>query len=72
LTKNPLIYSVSYFNLEELGALFGGTRPTKPPAATGLCIPSQRLKSTGLTYLNRKGLAKDLMGQLLNQLCVLC
>jgi len=29
LTKNPLIYSVSRFNLGGLGALFGGAKPTK-------------------------------------------
>jgi len=29
LTKFPPIYSVSYFNLAGLGALFGGTKPTK-------------------------------------------
>ena len=29
LTKIPLIYSVSRFNLGDLGALFGGAKPTK-------------------------------------------
>jgi len=36
LTKTPLIYSVSHFNLGGLGALFGGKSPPKPPVATGL------------------------------------
>jgi len=35
LTKIPLIYSVSYFNLGGLGALFGGLNPPMPPVATG-------------------------------------
>jgi len=30
-TKIPLIYSVSYFNLGGLGAVFGGLSPPKPP-----------------------------------------
>ena len=37
LTKIPLIYSVSRFNLGGLGAFFGGATSTKaPPVATGL------------------------------------
>jgi len=35
LTKTPLIYSVSRFNLEGLGALFGGISPPKPPRGDG-------------------------------------
>jgi len=35
LTKTPLIYSASHFNLGDLGALFGGSKPTKDPVATG-------------------------------------
>jgi len=31
LTKTPLIYSVSRFNLRGLGALFGRAKPTKAP-----------------------------------------
>ena len=31
LTKTPLIYSVSRFNLGGLGALFEGAKPTKAP-----------------------------------------
>jgi len=31
LTKTQLIYSVSYFNLGGLGALFGRTKPPKAP-----------------------------------------
>jgi len=31
LTKLPLTYSISYFNLGGLGALFGGNKPTKAP-----------------------------------------
>jgi len=31
-----MIYSVSYFDLGELGTLFGGLSPPKPPVATGL------------------------------------
>jgi len=36
--KTQFIYSISYFNLGGLGALFGGAKPTKvpPPVATGL------------------------------------
>jgi len=29
LTKTPLFYSISRFNLRGLGALFGGAKPTK-------------------------------------------
>jgi len=36
LTKTPLIYSVSRFNLGALGALFGGLSPPKTPGATVL------------------------------------
>ena len=32
LTKIPLIYNVSFFNLGELGALFGEAKPTKAPS----------------------------------------
>jgi len=32
LTKTPLFYSVSRFILGELGALFGGAKPTKTPS----------------------------------------
>jgi len=35
LTKIPLIYSVSYFNLGGLGAVFGGLSPPKPPRGDG-------------------------------------
>ena len=38
LTKNLLIYSVSYFNLGVLGLCFGGLSPPKPPVTTGLNI----------------------------------
>jgi len=31
LTKIPLIYGVSYFNLRGLGALFWGAKPSKDP-----------------------------------------
>jgi len=34
--QTPLIYSVSYYNLRGLGALFVGAKPTKTPVATGL------------------------------------
>jgi len=37
--KTLLIYSVSYFNLGGLGALFGEAKPTKDPTAMGLSIP---------------------------------
>jgi len=37
LTKMPLFYSISYFILGELGALFGGTSPPKPPVSASLC-----------------------------------
>jgi len=36
LTKGQLIYSVSCFSLEGLGALFGGAKPPKKTVATGL------------------------------------
>jgi len=37
LTKTPMVYSVLYFYLGELGTLLGGAKPTKaPPVATGL------------------------------------
>jgi len=39
LTKIPLVYSVSHFNLGGLGALFGGLSPPKLPVATGLSRP---------------------------------
>ena len=35
LTKTPLIYSVSRFNLGGLGALFEKTNPTKAPRSDG-------------------------------------
>jgi len=35
LTKTPLIYSVSRFNLGGLGALLGGLSPPKPPLGDG-------------------------------------
>jgi len=35
LTKTPLIYSVSRFNLGELGDLFGEAKPTKAPRGDG-------------------------------------
>jgi len=35
LTKTPLIYSVSYFNLGWLGALFEGLSPPKPLRGDG-------------------------------------
>jgi len=31
-----MIYSVLYFDLEELSTLFGGAKPTKPPVEMGL------------------------------------
>jgi len=41
LTKNPLIYSVSYFNFGGLVA-FWGAKPTKAPVATEL-VTNRRL-----------------------------
>jgi len=38
LTKTPLIYSVSRFNLGGLGVLFGGLSPPKPPVAKELVL----------------------------------
>jgi len=35
LIRTPLIYGISYFNW-GLDVLFGGTKPTKAPVATGL------------------------------------
>ena len=40
LTKIPLIYSVSCFDLGRLGALFGGLSPPKLLVATGLFMRS--------------------------------
>ena len=36
LIKTSMIYSVSYFDLGEIGTLFGGLSPPNPPVATGL------------------------------------
>jgi len=37
--KTPLIYSILYFNLGSLGALFGGAKAhRRPPMATGLAL----------------------------------
>ena len=36
LIKTSMIYSVSYFDLEETGSLFGGLSPSNPLKATGL------------------------------------
>jgi len=44
LTKTPLIYSVSCFNLRGHGALFGGAKPTKVPVATGRQLPLKKVK----------------------------
>ena len=41
LTKNPLTYSVSYFNFGGL-VFFEGSKPTKTPVATGL-VTNRRL-----------------------------
>jgi len=35
LTKTPLIYSASRFNLGGFGALFGGLSSPKPPRGDG-------------------------------------
>jgi len=44
VTKIPLTYSVSYFNLGGLGASFGGLSLPKPPVATGLSLrPSAQI-----------------------------
>ena len=40
LTKTPLIYNVSRFNLGVLGTLFGGLRPPKPPRGDGTAYKS--------------------------------
>ena len=57
LTKIPRIYSVSYFTLGGLRALFGSAKPSKtPPVATGLCwtAPVTSIVSSKLTdvFLN--------------------
>jgi len=41
LTKNPLVYGVSYFNFGGLGACWGA-KPTKAPVVTGL-VTNRRL-----------------------------
>jgi len=46
LTKIPLTYSASHFNLEGLGALFGVAKPPKPPVATGLIDTKQQAETT--------------------------
>jgi len=35
LIKPPMIYSVSYFDLRGLSALFGEAKPTKAPRGDG-------------------------------------
>jgi len=40
LTKTPLIYSVSRFNLGVLGTLFGRLTPPKPPRGDGTAYKS--------------------------------
>jgi len=42
LTKIPLIYSVSYFNLGGLGALFEGLNPPKSPPGDGTALKCRR------------------------------
>ena len=58
LTKIPLIYSGSYFNLTGLELCLGKISPPKPPVATGLgtypCrTPNQRWMV--VIYLRRRG-----------------
>jgi len=48
LTKTSLIYSIPYFNLRGLAALFVGLSPPKPLVATGLSRPRLILKSQKL------------------------
>jgi len=52
LTKTPLIYSVSRFNLGGLGALFGGISPPKPPRGDGTA--THCLRTTGLDQLTHR------------------
>jgi len=44
MTKIPLIYSVSYFNLGRLGALFGGDKLTKAPHGDGTAACTSETK----------------------------
>ena len=44
LTKIPLIYSVSYFNVGEIGALFGGLSP--PPHGDRTAMSSKRCRES--------------------------
>ena len=55
LTNTPLIYSFSRFNLEGLGALFGGlSRPTPPPVATGLARATSQIVIAPALVMNFK------------------
>jgi len=49
-TKTPLIYSVSYFNLGGLGALFGGLSPPNPPWRRDYLVPSAHLLCSIASY----------------------
>ena len=46
-TKIPLIYGVSYLNLGEHGAFFGGISPPKPPSGDG----TRRMLSLGTGWI---------------------
>jgi len=49
LTKIPLTYSVSYFNLEGLELCLGGLSPPKPSRGDGTAI-----NAPGFMYTNKK------------------
>jgi len=38
--KTLFVYSISYFNLGGIGALFGGAKPTKDPRGDGTALIS--------------------------------
>jgi len=45
LKKSQLIYSVTYFNLGGLRALFGGTKPPKAPPWRRDCYRLRQIKT---------------------------
>ena len=51
LAKISRIYSVSYFNLRGLRALFGGAKPTKDPRGDGTAWLHKFYKLVSVTYM---------------------
>jgi len=50
LTKIPLVYSVSYFNLEGVVALFGEAKPAKAPPWRRVCLRVEDNMVNGLFF----------------------